>query len=86
MQDDDFDAGMGVPDDELIGESGEGDLGDMSGAGDIDHVGMLVGDLNGDTTWDMVHASAPCCGVRVEYSVFESGFWRPHIRGFRTAR
>jgi hypothetical protein len=47
---------------------------------------MLVGDLNGDGQWDMVHASAPCCGVRIEYSLFESTYFRPKIAGFRTAR
>jgi hypothetical protein len=47
---------------------------------------MLIGDLNGDGTWDMVHASAPCCGVRVEYDVFNRPFWQNKIAGFRTAR
>lgn len=54
--------------------------------GQIDHVGMLIGDQNGDGKWDMVHASAPCCGVRVEYDVFNRPFWRNKIAGFRTAR
>ena len=54
--------------------------------GRIDHVGMLIGDQNGDGKWDMVHASAPCCGVRVEYDVFNRPFWRDKIAGFRTAR
>jgi cell wall-associated NlpC family hydrolase len=52
----------------------------------IDHVGMLVGDLDGDGTWDMVHASAPCCGVRVEYDILHRAFWQGKIAGFRTAR
>jgi cell wall-associated NlpC family hydrolase len=52
----------------------------------IDHVGMLAGDLDGDGTWDMVHASAPCCGVRVEYDVLHRAFWSNKIAGFRTAR
>lgn len=56
------------------------------GGSRIDHVGMLVGDLDGDGAWDMVHASAPCCGVRIEYSLFESSYFRPKIAGFRTAR
>lgn len=54
--------------------------------GKIDHVGMLIGDQNGDGRWDMVHASAPCCGVRVEYDVFNARFWKGKIAGFRTAR
>lgn len=58
----------------------------VASAGRIDHVGMLVGDVNGDGKWDMVHASAPCCGVRVEYDVFGRPFWSPKIAGFRTAR
>lgn len=56
------------------------------GGGRIDHVGMLVGDLNGDGRWDMVHAASPKLGVRVDYGVFESAYYRPRIRGFRTAR
>lgn len=56
------------------------------GGGRIDHVGMLVGDLNGDGRWDMVHAASPELGVRVDYGVFESAYYRPRIRGFRTAR
>lgn len=54
--------------------------------GRIDHVGMLVGDLNGDGRWDMVHAASPKLGVRVDYGIFESAYYRPRIRGFRTAR
>lgn len=59
---------------------------DIEGRGQIDHVGILVGDLNGDGRWDMVHAASPRLGVRVDYSVFESAFYAPRIRGFRTAR
>lgn len=54
--------------------------------GRIDHVGMLIGDQDGDGTWDMVHASAPCCGVRVEYDVLHRAYWTSKIAGFRTAR
>jgi cell wall-associated NlpC family hydrolase len=59
---------------------------DVAMDGQISHVGMLIGDLNGDGTWDMVHAATPKLGVRVEYDVFGSPFWRPRIAGFRTAR
>ncbi len=55
-------------------------------AGRVDHVGILAGDLNGDGTWDMVHAANPALGVRVDYSVFESRYYGPRIVGFRTAR
>lgn len=54
--------------------------------GRIDHVGMLVGDLNGDGRWDMVHAASPELGVRIDYGIFESAYYGPRIRGFRTAR
>ena len=57
----------------------------MAGRG-VDHVGMLAGDLNGDGRWDMVHAASPTLGVRVEYAIFESAYYGPRIRGFRTAR
>ncbi|HEU4328495.1 MAG TPA: NlpC/P60 family protein, partial [Roseiflexaceae bacterium] len=59
---------------------------DLAGTGRIDHVGMLVGDLNGDGRWDMVHAANPDLGVRIDYGVFESRYYAPRIRGFRTAR
>ncbi len=52
----------------------------------IDHVGMLVGDLNGNGQWDMVHAASPSLGVRIDYDVLQSSFYAPRIRGFRTAR
>jgi cell wall-associated NlpC family hydrolase len=52
----------------------------------IDHVGMLVGDLNGDGQWDMVHAASPKLGVRVDYNIFSSSYYASRIRGFRTAR
>ncbi|MBP1466726.1 C40 family peptidase [Candidatus Chloroploca sp. M-50] len=54
--------------------------------GRIDHVGMLVGDLNGNGRWDMVHAASPGLGVRVDYDIFESPYYAPRIRGMRTAR
>jgi cell wall-associated NlpC family hydrolase len=56
------------------------------GGGRVDHVGMLVGDLNGDGRWDMVHAASPALGVRVDYGVFESAYYQPKIVGLRTAR
>jgi cell wall-associated NlpC family hydrolase len=59
---------------------------DVDMVGRISHVGMLAGDLNGDGKWDMVHAATPQLGVRVEYDVLNSLFWRPRIAGFRTAR
>lgn len=59
---------------------------DIAGRGRIDHVGMLVGDLDGDGHWDMVHAASPQLGVRIEYGVFESAVYASRIRGFRTAR
>ncbi len=59
---------------------------DVDMDGHISHVGMLAGDLNGDGKWDMVHAATPQLGVRVEYDVLNSPFWRPRIAGFRTAR
>jgi cell wall-associated NlpC family hydrolase len=59
---------------------------DVDMVGRISQVGMLAGDLNGDGKWDMVHAATPQLGVRVEYDVLNSPFWRPRIAGFRTAR
>ena len=52
----------------------------------VDHVGMLVGDLNGDGDWDMVHAANPALGVRVDYDVLRSPYYAARIVGFRTAR
>jgi|GEM_PF-1007374 len=51
----------------------------------IDHVGMLA-DVNRDGTWDLIHAASPRLGVRVDYNVFGSAYYRGLIRGFRTAR
>ncbi|NJO84760.1 MAG: hypothetical protein HC828_19670, partial [Blastochloris sp.] len=34
----------------------------------------------------MVHAASPALGVRVDYGVFESAYYRERIVGFRTAR
>jgi cell wall-associated NlpC family hydrolase len=59
---------------------------DTEGAGRVTHVGMLAGDLNGDGQWDMVHAANPQLGVRVDYNIFASAYYRPRIVGFRTAR
>jgi hypothetical protein len=36
MQDDDFDSGMDMPDEDLAGEPSETDLGDLGGAGDLE--------------------------------------------------
>lgn len=70
------------------GELQPGDLifFDVDMDGHISHVGMLAGDLNGDGKWDMVHAATPQLGVRVEYDVLNSPFWRARIAGFRTVR
>ena len=70
------------------GELQPGDLVffDIQGRGRIDHVGVLLGDLSGDGHWDMVHAANPDLGVRVDYNIFESAYYAPRIRGFRTAR
>ncbi len=54
--------------------------------GRVDHVGMLLGDLDGDGQWDMVHAASPALGVRIDYGIFASAYYRPRIVGFRTAR
>jgi cell wall-associated NlpC family hydrolase len=59
---------------------------DMELNGRISHVGILAGDLNGDGTWDMVHAASPQHGIRIDYSIFESRFYGLRVRGFRTAR
>lgn len=66
-------------------------MGDMvyfniEGKGVADHVGMLVGDVNGDGKWDMVHAASPALGIRMVYDVFGSSYYIPKIMGFRTAR
>lgn len=58
----------------------------IAGRGHVDHVGMLVGDLNGDGQWDMVHAANPALGVRVDYDVLQSPYYAARIVGFRTAR
>ena len=58
---------------------------DMDGSGAINHVGMLA-DVNADGAWDLIHAANPSLGVRVDYGVFQSAYYQPRIRGFRTAR
>lgn len=61
------------------------------GAG-VSHVGMLVGDLDGDGRWDWVHAASPRLGVRAEHNLFGSTYYgNPAtctlcIAGFRTLR
>lgn len=58
----------------------------------VSHVGMVVGDLNGDGRWDWVHAASPRLGVRSEYDLFHSAYYgNPDtctlcIAGFRTLR
>lgn len=52
----------------------------------VDHVGMLVGDLNGNGQWDMVHAANEDLGVRVDYDIFDSRYYGAKIAGFRTVR
>ncbi len=59
---------------------------DIDRNGQIDHVGMLVGDLNGNGQWDMVHAASPKLGVRMDYDIFQSAYYRARMVGFRTAR
>ncbi len=61
------------------------------GAG-VSHVGMVVGDLDGDGRRDWVHAASPRLGVRTEYNLFGSTYYgNPGtctlcIAGFRTLR
>jgi cell wall-associated NlpC family hydrolase len=57
----------------------------IAGTRRIDHVGLLA-DVNGDGTWDLIHAASPALGVRVDYHVFGSAYYQSRIRGFRTAR
>jgi cell wall-associated NlpC family hydrolase len=59
---------------------------DIAGNGRIDHVGMLVGHLNGNGQMDMVHAANPDLGVRVDYDIGTSPYYSTRIRGYRTAR
>ncbi len=62
------------------------------GGSRVTHVGMVVGDLNGDGKWDWVHAASPRLGVRVEYDLFGSSFYGNAntcelcLVGFRTMR
>jgi cell wall-associated NlpC family hydrolase len=69
------------------GQIKQGDLVffDIALDGQIDHVGLLA-DLNGDGKWDLVHAANPQLGVRADYDIFNSAYYRPRIAGFRTAR
>jgi cell wall-associated NlpC family hydrolase len=59
---------------------------DMVALGHTTHVGMLVGDLNGDGRWDMVHAASPELGVRLVYDVFGSAYYSQRLRGVGTVR
>jgi cell wall-associated NlpC family hydrolase len=59
---------------------------DIERTGGVDHVGVLVGDLNGDGRMDMVHAASPGLGVRAVYDVFGSSFYAPRIVGLRSLR
>jgi cell wall-associated NlpC family hydrolase len=62
------------------------------GATKITHVGMLVGDQDGDGTWDLVHAMSPRYGIQVTYNIFGSSYYGDPatcqlcIAGVRTAR
>jgi cell wall-associated NlpC family hydrolase len=52
----------------------------------VTHVGMLA-DMDGDGTWDLIHAASPRLGVRVDYDVFSSAYYGSRIFGEgRTAR
>jgi cell wall-associated NlpC family hydrolase len=48
------------------------------------HVGMLA-DVDGDGTWDMIHAAAPGLGVIVTNDVFSDPFYTDAIIGYRSA-
>lgn len=56
------------------------------GGGEIDHVGMLIGDINGNGQWDLLHAASPKLGIRIDYDIFTKPGWTKLIRAFRTAR
>ncbi len=61
------------------------------GSSTTTHVGMLVGDLDGDGTWDLVHAANPSLGVRLEHNIFAISYYSGPscslcILGFRSAR
>lgn len=58
----------------------------LGAPGEVDHVGVLVGDLDGDGRWDMVHAANPEQGVRLERDVFGSRYYGPRVIGLRSAR
>jgi cell wall-associated NlpC family hydrolase len=45
------------------------------GVNKVSHVGMLVGDQDGDGTWDLVHAMSPRYGIRVTYNIFGSSYY-----------
>jgi cell wall-associated NlpC family hydrolase len=71
-----------------VAEAQPGDLVlfNIPGEGTTSHVGMLVGDIDGDGRWDMVHAVNPVLGVRVTSDVFGSTYYAPLIAGVRTVR
>jgi cell wall-associated NlpC family hydrolase len=53
---------------------------------EIGHVAMFA-DVDGDGTWDLIHAVSPRLGVRVDYDVFRSSYYAPRLFGEgRTAR
>ncbi|HEU4327417.1 MAG TPA: NlpC/P60 family protein [Roseiflexaceae bacterium] len=54
--------------------------------GRVDHVGVLVGDTDGDGSMDMIHAASPALGVRLERNVFGSRSFTTHMVGYRTLR
>jgi cell wall-associated NlpC family hydrolase len=71
------------------GEARPGDLiffRDTDARGGISHVGMFVGDVDGDGRGDMVHAATPDLGVRIESNVFGTAYWQQHLAGVRRVR
>ena len=49
------------------------------------HVGMYVGDLDGDGRGDMIHAANQDIGVVFQSDVFGSAYWTQHFMGGRRA-
>ena len=47
-----------------------------------DHVGML-GDVDGDGTWDLIHAASPKYGVRLDKNMFGSKYYTSQLVGIR---
>jgi hypothetical protein len=51
----------------------------------VSHVGF-VSDLDGDGTWDMVHAASPEYGIRMDYDIFQRPYYLQMYMGARTVR